>query len=346
MLGLEFFSRKSATRAKVLIDIGAETVAGAISYEQEGQVPVLLYVRRLPIEGRRGEAHHKAMLRALAILGDALVREGAPVLARTTGSGTPDAILVSVDAPWQTTSVRTEHFEGNEPFTFTKALVDEALAKAACAVPGKRICDESIVGALLNGYATHQPYGKKVHRAAVVVLSSLIEEPIAVSITETLSALYHTKRITLISGSSLRYQAIRTAFPHEHDLLILDATGPVVSLSLVRRDLLVALSEEEDGGVGSPKWVKEVSAALDELSKQNPLPHTIFLLSRESDTMDIEKTLADAKLGSLWLSDNPPKIVPILPSHLAAVVRQADSTLPDLPLLLIAVYADRNGLVY
>src|SRR3989344_9633650 len=85
----------------VFIDISAGSVAGAYAYYKEGETPSLLYTRRLPIEVRKDEPHELAMLRALEILGDALIKEGAPILARTTGSGRADIILVSVDAPWQ-----------------------------------------------------------------------------------------------------------------------------------------------------------------------------------------------------------------------------------------------------
>ncbi len=335
--------------AHVLIDIEAESVAGAYTYAAEGQIPTLLYVRRLPIEIREGEIHETAMLRALTILGDALIREGAPVLARVAGSGTVKSILVSIDAPWQQTSVRTEKFEGEHPFIFTKELVDEALKNNVLvsinATQGKVLCDESIIGTLLNGYATHNPYGRSVHRASVVVLTSLIEQSVAESVTNTFRSLYHTKDITIIGGNSLRYQALRASFPHEHDLLILDATGPIISISLVRSDLLVAITQQHGGTISSPIWIKEVSHGLDELSKKNPLPHTIFLITRDIDTAVAENALREARLGSLWLSDNPPKIVSILPSHLTAMVRQTDTAVLDLPLLLMAIYASRTKLL-
>ncbi len=330
--------RTEKTESVVLIDISAGSVAGAYAYRSEGQAPLLIYARRLPIESHVGEPHERAMLRALAVLGDALIREGSPELARATGSGTIADIVVSIDAPWQETSVRTEYFEGEVPFVFTKALVAKAMQKADCTSAGKVVCDESVVGTLLNGYETHDPYGKKAHRAAVVILTSMIEESIVKDISEVLRGLYHTKRIKIISGSSLRYQAFRTAFPHEHNALILDATGPLVSIELVRNDLLVAISETSNGSVRDSTWAHEVTQGLAELAKRYPLPRSIFLLARQSETETAQKALATAKLGSLWLSDNPPKIVSILPSHFTGLVKQTDATLLDLPLLLMALY--------
>ncbi|MEK7086239.1 MAG: hypothetical protein AAB951_00450, partial [Patescibacteria group bacterium] len=94
------FQKKESGGSVILIDIGGESVAGAYVRYEVNELPKLLYTRRLPIEIQNGEERERAMVRALSILGKNLIREGAPVLARTTGSGSADMILVSIDAPW------------------------------------------------------------------------------------------------------------------------------------------------------------------------------------------------------------------------------------------------------
>ena len=323
----------------VLIDISAGSVAGAYAHYKEKEIPSVIYTRRLPIEIRADEPHEDAMLRALSVLGSALIREGAPVLARTTGSGSADTILVSVDAPWQETKVHTEHFERKTPFTFTKSMVDTALEKTRVATPGKILADESIIGTILNGYETREPYGKTVHRASIVILTSCIDEKISESIVKILRSLFHTKNILSIAGSSLRYQAIRAAFPHERDALILDAIGPLISIVLVRKDLLAAVTEVSDAvSAGTGSWGQKVIGEFTELAKQYPLPRTIFLLAQEQNASSFERALNSAKLGKLWLSDSPPKVVPVRASHISGFIRQITTAPPDLPLLLMALY--------
>ena len=329
------------TRAEsiVLIDISAGSVAGAYAHYREGGMPSLLYTRRLPIETRKDEPHELAMLRALGILGEALVREGAPSLTRATGSGRADAILVSVDAPWQETKVRTESFERETPFTFTKRMVATALGKTSVIPEGKVLADESITGTILNGYETREPYGKKTQRASIVILTSLIDKKVSMGIAETLRGLFHTKNVLSIAGSSLRYQAMRTAFPHDRDALILDAIGPLISVAFVRKDLLVAVIELADAvGTDIDSWVKKVTDEFTELAKEYPLPRTIFLLAQEQNFSLLEQTLRDAQLGKLWLSNTPPKIVPVRTGHLSSSVRQITTSPPDLALLLMTLY--------
>jgi len=334
---LTFLRKTKKAESVVLIDIGAESVAGAYARYMEGEIPTLLYTRRLPIEIRRGEPHEAAMLRALLVLGDALIREGAPILMRATGSGNAHTILVSVDTPWQKTSVRTENFERADPFVLTKSMVTTAMQETSASVPGKHLADDSIIGTILNGYETHNPYGRKVRRASVIVLSSLIDEKIADGITTALRGLFHTTNILSIAGSSLRYQAMRTAFPHEHDALILDATGPAVSIALVRRGLFIDLAEISNAS-NKRTWVAKVIGEFAAIAEKYPLPRVIFLLARESDISLLQQTLTEMNLEKLWLSDNPPKIVSVLASHLNGLVRQSTATPPDLQLLLMALY--------
>ena len=335
----DLFSGKKKGTSVVLIDIGITSVAGAYARYAEGEPPALLYTRRFPIEVRADEPREEAMTRALITLGNTLVREGAPILARTTGSGNADAILVSIDAPWQETSIRTQMFEQRESFIFTKNLVAETLERTRVTTPGKTLADESIIGTILNGYESRDPYGKEVHRAAVIVLTSLIDAKVAESVAKTLQSIYHTTDILTIAGSSLRYQAMQKAFPHERDALILDATGPLTSIALIRKGLFVSITEvkvSDADTIGS--WVGHIGDELAELAKHFPLPRTIFLLAREPEVSDLREALDSASLGELWLSDNPPKIISVLASHITGLVRQSAAATPDLLLLLIAIY--------
>lgn len=338
----DFFEKKKS-ESVVLIDIGIGSVAGACATVTNGEPPVLLYTRRLPIEPHSHESHEKAMLRALAVLGEALVREGAPAFMRATGCGTADIALVSIDAPWQETIVRTEHFEQDEPFLFTEDMVTEALKKASNAPDGKVLVDESIIGTILNGYETRDPFGKQASRAAVIILTSFIDEEIADHIHTTLRSLYNVKNTITIAGSSLRYQAMRIAFPHERDALILDATDQSASLALVRKGLLVNVIEIQNHTKDTSAWAKGVTSTLRDLSKHFPLPRTIFLLAREPDIISLKEVLDGADLAKLWLSDNPPKIVSVLGSHLTGLVRQANTAYPDISLLLMALFCQHRA---
>lgn len=341
---MDFFGKKKNAESVMLIDIAADSVAGAYArYEEslpagrQGKTPALLYTRRLPIENRTNESRVRAMLRTLLVLGNELIREGAPILMRATGSGTANTILVSVDTPWQETKVRMENFERKDPFVFTKSMVDTMLKETSVVPTEKFLADESIIGSILNGYETHDPYGKKVRRASLVILTSLIDKNIFDTIVSALRSLFHTKNILPIAGNSLRYQAMHSVFPHERGALIIDMTGSLISIALIRKGLFVALTEMPQADENH-SWIDIATSELSKLSKQYPLPRIIFLLARESEISSFIQILNTASFGILWLSDSPPRIVPVLASHIVGLVQQATSAPPDLQLLLMALF--------
>lgn len=333
-----FFRKEGCAESVVLVDINATSVAGAyVRYADEGS-PTILYTRRLPIEIRTGEAHERAMLRALELLGNDLIREGSPVLARSTGSGSVETILVSIDAPWQETSLRTEHFEQEEDFVFTRDLVEAKLKETDRTPSEKTLVDTSIIGTTLNGYETNNPYGRQVRRAAVIVLTSFIEQRIADSIIGALGHLYHTRRVVPIAGISLRYQAMRSLFPHERDAIILDATGGSTTfISIIRKGMFVTMVSADDAS-DSSEWGAAIMSELATLAKHYPLPRTIFLLAREGEMEDLQHKLDEAELGSLWLGDAPPRIVPVLKNLVGDSVRQLAENIPDTVLLLMTLF--------
>jgi len=333
------FHKKENTDSVVLIDISTSSVAGAYATFVAGERSTILHTRRMPVEVHDKEQKTRAMLRALKMLGDTLIRDGAPSLLRATGSGRADSVLVSIDAPWQETSVRTEHFEQNEPFVFTREMVVAALEKTNTAPPGKLLADESIIGTTLNGYQTNDPYDKEASRAAIIIMKSLIDRRVAESITTVIRGVFHTEDILPIAGSSLRYQAMRIAFPHERDSLIIDASSrEVTSLFLVRKSLLVNTTEVEKHAKDAAAWARSVADTLKDIASRYPLPRTVFLLAHEPEISLLRETLDAEKIERFWLSDNPPKVVSILGSHVSTLVRQTTTTPADLSLLLMALF--------
>lgn len=332
-----FFSDGRA-ESVVLVDVRMDSVAGAYLYSKKGEVPSLIYTERIPISARTDESAESATLRALETLGASLVREGAPALLRATGSGRSNAVLVSIDGMWQKTSVRTERFERKDPFLLTKQMVTEALAKSAELPPGYLLADESIIDSMLNGYGARNPYGKKARRADLIILTSFIAENIAKSVSSLFRGLYHTDAVLCMSGNSLRYQAMRSAFPHERDAIIIDALGSSTSITMIRNGLFVVLAEMSETLPKGTEWVQKIAGELTALKERYPLPRTIFLLVQESETASLQKLLEAANLNTLWFSDNPPKIIPVLPSHVVGLVRQAVSAPPDLQLLFMALF--------
>lgn len=330
------------TQSLALLEVGADSIGGAYILLSKDAPPQMLFSGRLAIEAHDGEPLEAAMERTFEALGASLIRDGAPALLRATGTGKADIVLCAVSAPWQQTTIRTEHIEAEKSFTFTHETLDNALAKEPAVGPDQLVVNEFPIGTILNGYETKDPYGKKVTDASIIILTSSIDKAVAEICAKTLRALFHTKDMALASGASVRYQALRFVFPHERDCLILDAEKNEVTISLVRHGLLAATKSVASGS--DETWATSVQDALRTLAKDYPLPRTIFLIARANDRERFQTALQSTTSGSLWLSDVPPTVTPILDSHLSAYVKLVGETKPDLPLALLGLYAYRTFL--
>ena len=336
---LRFGARPRRGVARLLIDVGPSSVAGACAAYLPDSTPILCYNKRVPIIIHPDEPPETAMERALEMVCEALGTEGAAALGRLTGSGRIDEATISIDAPWQQTTMHMEEKREQEPFTFTRRTLAEILERSRSALTedSDRTVEQHVVGIRLNGYETARPFGQMARRATLLILISWIHSGIIEAIHTLIRRKFPISHPTFIGGPTLRYRALSAAFPHERNMLILDAAGHTAVLSLVRARMLVAVQEfpcgeEEDA------WVAAVNGALRQVAASYPLPHTILLVADGAEAPAHARALEEAKLGTLWLSDDPPKIIPVSRMSAAQVAMTAEA-LPDIRLALMVQYA-------
>ncbi|MDR3546964.1 MAG: hypothetical protein P4M11_01580 [Candidatus Pacebacteria bacterium] len=366
---MALFSKKSEQASVALLDITSSSVGGALVLVAHGSLPTVYYTHRLPIESHEGEDLTSAMLRALDELAATLIRQGAPILRQETKSGRIERVYVSIGAPWQATSVRTQHVNESKPFTFTHAFLTEITRKSSVVREGYRLSGESVIATMLNGYEVQHPFGKKVTRAELIILSSLIEKNAAESIEEVLRKTYHTHALTLTAFAPLAYMVFRDIFPHEKDFLVLDVSGKATDIAFVKRGLLVDVASLPHGTTElvhkgqSPvtgndilpsdrltkemdssrkEWLDALTSTLREFSTKNALPRTLFLLAEDASREYLKSLLDSPELRSLWLTDEPLAVIPVLPSQFSSFVRSRGEAGGDVYLSLLAMFANRQ----
>lgn len=328
-------------RSHYLLDIGGTSIAGAAVLAAAGKPPLLCYDKRVPITLRAGEAPEAALARALSLVCVALANEGAPALMRAGAPSSTREVLVAIDAPWQQTIVHSEERRTEQPFTFTRHVLAEMLAGSKRmltegAEGASRHIEQHVVGVRLNGYEAATPFGKSARRATLIILVSWIHKVVVDAIYEAVRRELGTRHPTMVGGVSLRYRVLSASFPHERDMLILDAAGGAAALSLVRATTLIAI-REFPGGESESAWIAAVVAALKDIAASYPLPRTILLVADAQAAQTHAASLASGSLAELWFNDAPPRIVPVsrLPGGEVAAVPEA---LPDIRLMLMARY--------
>lgn len=322
----------------VFIDIGASRISAAVARYIGSEIPLIVYSRVVAIESRPNESGAAAMRRTFEEVITALRDEGRAALLRAASAQHIDAVLVSVDAPWQETTIYKDEVVRERPFTFTKALVAEALKNATLPKEGVVYTDASVTGTFLNGYAVREPYGHRAHRARVLVLTSRMSESLHTVLRRGVRSLTRTHRVAFIGGASLRYQAMRVAFAHEDNALILDATGTPPEVALVRNGFLVMVAGVPGGAQEDRPTTASFEQRFAAIAKQYPLPRTVFLLARFDQVERVKDLFNAVTYAPLWLTHNPPRLLELTTKHMNGLVRHLGAVTPDLPLLLMALY--------
>lgn len=244
---MNLFSLKKKGHAVALIDIGSSSVGAAYAFIEEGKQPAIYYTARLPIDIRQGETIGADMLRTLERVSQKLVREGAKELHAAVGSAHIHTVLVSIAAPWQETSVRIESIRKDKSFTFTHAILEEATKKNDALPQGRIESGESVIATMLNGYETNDPFGKKITRADLVILSSTVDRDLSEAVERTVRKSYHTHDVRITAFAPVAYELLRDLYPLQKDFLVLDVSGTGTDIAFVKNGLLVDVQSIQSG---------------------------------------------------------------------------------------------------
>lgn len=369
-----FFSwfHPASKKSVLAIDIDSASIGGAYTQVTKGKPPRVYFTARLPIETSTESPSHGDLLRTLQVLLETLVTAGAPVLQKETGSGSIDQVLISIGSPWQETTVVAKTLGDNKKsFVFTREMMELSLKEIAVK-EGRVSTGNMVIAMLLNGYETKHPFGKHAKRADLVVLSSTLPKETVSDIEIAVRSTYHTDAISFCAFASVAYTVFRDLYPHEKDFLIFDFSGDTTTIVFVKGSILVDVASLPIGahrflralhGGGSKgnvvdltknatvgtllldaerAWVDAVSKILKDFTTRHALPRTAFLIGSPEGREVAKKLINNGTLHALWLSDEPLRVLPVLPSQFSTLIETRGSASGDATLALLALYFKKH----
>ncbi|MDB5195252.1 MAG: hypothetical protein JWO84_436 [Parcubacteria group bacterium] len=371
---------KKAGTSFALIDIRSSSVGAAYAVIDADRALTLVYSARVPLDPHATEPLAEALPRTLEKALGLLVSEGAPLLHAMAGTGKADHVYVTFTAPWQHSEVRSAVIENEKPFVFTQELLNESVADEEGENKGRTRVSQMIIATLLNGYEVQNPFGKKVNRAELILLSSSLPDDVTELVTKEVRKALHQHQIEFNAFMPEAFVAMQDLYPHQRDFLVLDVGNDATDMLLIKHGLLISISSMAHGvseitraaqgmGVSSPavplaaaplvdmgrntsfaskveeaerEWLQTIRTELGEIAKQEPLPRTVFLLAEENVRDFLARLLDAPELRSLWLSDEALAIMPVLPIHFAPFVGVQGNTEIDPTLALLALSAAKR----
>jgi len=307
----------------VIFDIGSASIGGAVVYFNK-EVPQITYTTRVRLpfqeeaDGRHLLPHIEEILSQVA---RSIQKDGLQPKGKVTT--VPREVVCIFSSLWSNTQTTGASFQHKERFEVTDTILDNLLAQVHEKNKEGKTSDsvtieEIIINSLLNGYPTQYPVGKEVQSIYVTLLESSITKELHTKIQDILYTVFNPDIPLLLRSFTLAaFSVTRDTFEDIKDFLLVDVTGEITGLAVVRdstlgdtlsfpygrnsivRDIArrtksvpedvlarikIAGSSNEstikrNSAEEDSHWIEMFGKACEELSSENnPLPQTVFLV--------------------------------------------------------------------
>lgn len=119
--------------------------------------------------------------------------------------------------------------------------------------------DREIMRVLINGYETSNPYFKKVKKMEFCLYMSIVPHDFLSKVDELLRTHFHVNTVTAYSFPLVCYEAVLSMFPHEKNLILIDAGGETTDVTVVNNG---AIEVSESFPYGRNEAVKSIAQGM------------------------------------------------------------------------------------
>ncbi len=250
-------SQSKPQKTPVLIfDIGGTSVGAALVLLASGEKPYIVHTVREWL--RPMEEVSIARLTGLLEAGidsvskDMLALGARRLTAAGHGGALPRTAHCFVTAPWYAPHMKTVSIAGGKPFKVTRGMLERAIAKEQAALekrfvvsplgsgPALSVIENQILSLSVNGYATENPYGQSANDVQFLLYTALADQGPLAGWSTRIGRAFHMEKTETHSFLLAFFSAIRDSHEADEDFLLLDVSGEVTEVSVVRDGVLKA----------------------------------------------------------------------------------------------------------
>ena len=251
---MSFFG--SSPKTPVLIfDIGGTSVGAALALLAPGEKPFIVHATREWL--RPMEEVSLSRLTGLLEAGiDSVSKDILSIGVRRLaaagyGGALPKAVHCFVTAPWYVPHMGTVRIAGEKPFQVTHGIFERAIDGEKKSIEKKlgvsssngstlSVMENQILSCAVNGYATENPYGQHADNVEFLLYTALADRDPLAGFTARIGRTFHVDATEPHSFLLAFFSAIRDSHEAEDDFLLLDVSGEVTEVSIVRDGVLKA----------------------------------------------------------------------------------------------------------
>lgn len=311
---MSFFSTKKSKIA-VTFDIGSSSVGAAVFLLCPDQKPRMIYSDRQDMVFQQELEYGRLVSSMIEKLTD--VSEKA---LRACGSqGGEKSVYCFLASPWYASQTRISKKTFKTPIKVSKKLLQEMYKKEADTFRETEITrmgdDVEIfeienIQTKLNGYETADPYDKEASEVQIALYVSIAPSKIADTVRDRVTKKFHHPIPELRAFPFASFIVTRDFF-HEKNFLLLDISGEVTDVSVVRDNLL---QETASFPCGKNFLLRKLSSAL-RCSPEEAI--STFRMSKAGLLEDsAQKKVLDAfsEIGKEWRNEFQKTLQSITPT--------------------------------
>src|SRR3989344_692836 len=248
------FTAEPRKTPHIIFDIGGTSVGGALVLLSPGERPFIVHGTRRwlrPLEEVSMERLAGLLETAVEAVAEDLLSLGKKRLAAAGWNGRfPRTPYCFVAAPWYASQIDTVRIHHDHPFAVTHGMIERVLEKEKKAITARVggegthspfvALENQILSFSVNGYETDAPYGQSGNDLEFSLYTALAEEKTLARFSGRIMRVMHADEIKTHSFLLAFFSAIRDSEGVAEDFLLVDVSGEVTEISVVRNNRLTA----------------------------------------------------------------------------------------------------------
>ncbi len=247
------FLTSSKTENALLVDVGNGTIsAGLVVFEKDAKPKFVYIIKKFFAVNENPSALN------MEIEMNTLLDETLPVLIKKGFENKYwigkkkdiTRVLVSFSSPWFLSKTKSIHLKGEKEFTITNKFLEDILNKETTLLKDElktndaettfEVIERSIVHSKINGYILDNTIGKSTKTFDASLYMSVVEAKFIRKILETIQKHTHLSKdkISVNTFPLISFTVVRDLFTQESNFVLMDVTGEVTDITLVRGDII------------------------------------------------------------------------------------------------------------
>ena len=229
----------------VILDIGSASVGGALVSIQKYKKPVVTYHVRENMVFQNDlnlERFLVSMLRSLeSVLSQIKKSTKIP----------PSSFFCIFSSSWNISETKIIKIEKTKTTLISKEELEKLFKKDinVASIISKRkkvtkggyeVIDLKNIQIKLNGYETPRPYNKSAKTIEATIFISIGAKEVIKSIKNKIFHMFHSTKVEFSSFLLIAFNTVRDIFTDKKDFILLDITGEVTEVAIVKNNVLVS----------------------------------------------------------------------------------------------------------